>query len=401
MSPLLAAWLRAKAVPQRTAGSRPGLGRRSLLGHAAATLATTLAGSAAAAMPASRVRRGHTLAFPRDHGAHPDFRTEWWYATGWLGTAQAPTHGFQLTFFRSRTGLAADLPGRLAPRQLLFAHAALTDLAGRRHVHDQRLQRWNGDPGLPAEQRAGAAQADGHVWLGDWWLQHDGQGWRGEVGARHGRRPWWLQLSLARTQPVLLQGDNGFSRKGPHDDLASHYYSDTPLTAQLVLHEAGAGPAAAGTRALHGQAWLDHEWAQGILTADAVGWDWVGLNLFDGRALTAFRVRRADGSTVWAGGSLRRPGDRPRSLAADEVRWTPGRTWRSPATGAVYPVQWTLDTPAGRWTVQTLLDAQELDSRASTGTVYWEGLSELLDDTGRRIGLGYLEMTGYAGALRL
>ena len=80
---------------------------------------------------------------------------------------------------------------------------------------------------------------------------------------------------------------------------------------------------------------------------------------------------------------------------------TPGRRWRSPGSGAVYPVEWQLQTPAGRWTVRALHDAQELDSRASTGTIYWEGLSELLDAAGRRIGLGYLEMTGYAAPLKL
>lgn len=380
MSPLLCAWL----------------GRRGLL-QAAAALAWPRAAVAAEAGD-EPVRRGRPLVFPRDHGAHPGTRTEWWYVTGWLGRADAPSHGFQLTFFRSRTGLAADLPGRLAPRQLLFAHAALTDLGTRRHRHDQRLQRWNGEPGAPDRQRAGAARHDAQLWLGDWWLRHDGQGWRGEVGTRSGRSPWWLQLTLARSQAVLLQGDHGFSRKGPDERLASHYYSDPQLAARLLLHD-GSGTA----RLQEGRAWLDHEWADDILAPDAVGWDWVGINLFDGGALTAFRVRRADGSAVWAGGSHRGAGHAapPQVFGADQVHWTAGRSWRSPATGAVYPLQWTLDTPAGRHTVQALLDPQELDSRASTGTVYWEGLSELLDERGRRVGLGYLELTGYAGALRV
>ncbi len=83
------------------------------------------------------------------------------------------------------------------------------------------------------------------------------------------------------------------------------------------------------------------------------------------------------------------------------MRFAAGRRWASPATGARYPVQWHIETPAGRFKLRALLDAQELDSRGSTGTVYWEGLSELLDASGRRVGLGYLEMTGYAGRLRL
>ena len=125
------------------------------------------------------------------------------------------------------------------------------------------------------------------------------------------------------------------------------------------------------------------------------------MNLFDGSALTAFVLRRQDGSVLWAGGSFRAAGAAGSSFKPDEVVMTPGRRWRSPTSNASYPVQWQLDTPAGRFAVQSLMDAQELDSRASTGTIYWEGLSELLNSQGQRVGLGYLEMTGYAGRLRL
>ena len=115
------------------------------------------------------------------------------------------------------------------------------------------------------------------------------------------------------------------------------------------------------------RAWLDHEWSEAILHPEAVGWDWIGMNLQDGRALTAFRLRRRDGSTLWSGGSLRTPGQPARIFTFPEVRFTPGRTWQSPASGARYPVEWTVDTPAGRFQVRARLDAQELDSRGSTG----------------------------------
>ena len=127
----------------------------------------------------------------------------------------------------------------------------------------------------------------------------------------------------------------------------------------------------------------------------------VGFNLFDGSALTAFVLRRADGSVVWAGGSHRPAGGAVRAFAPGEVVFTPQRLWASPATGGRYPVEWAISTPAGRHTLRALLDAQELDSRASAGTVYWEGLAELLGPGGARVGLGYLEMTGRAGPLRL
>ncbi len=368
---------------------RQGLLALAALGAAAAWPARAAAATEAAA---GTVRRGRALEFPRDHGAHLAARTEWWYATGWAGTEREPAYGFQVTFFRSRTGLAADNPSRFAARQLLFAHAAVTDLGARRHHHDQRIARWSGAP-LAA---LGAASADdAAVRLGRWSLQRDGDAWRSTIAAAGFR----LELALQRTQPLLLQGDAGFSRKGPEETQASHYYSEPQLAATARLALSGRSADAVASSA--GRAWIDHEWSDEILHRDAVGWDWIGINLFDGSALTAFVLRRRDGSVLWAGGSWRAAGQPSRAFAADEVRFEPGRRWRSPQTAASYPVHWQVQTPAGRWALRALIDEQELDSRGSTGTVYWEGLSELIDADGRRVGLGYLEMTGYAAPLRL
>ena len=146
-------------------------------------------------------------------------------------------------------------------------------------------------------------------------------------------------------------------------------------------------------------------WSDSLLPEGAVGWDWIGINLADGSALTAFRLRRADGSAVWAGGSHRPAATEARDVrtfGADEVRFEPVAFWSSPATRARYPVRWRVHTPLGNFDVRALLEAQELDSRSSTGSVYWEGLAELVDSVGgARVGLGYLEMTGYAAPLRL
>lgn len=341
---------------------------------------------------ADPVRPGRPLVFPQDHGAHLAARTEWWYATGWLGSEAAPSHGFQITFFRSRTGLAVGNASRFAARQLLFAHAAVTALAtaggAGSHGHAQRIVRWNGAPDAATGH---AAVGRGDVRLAGWSLRDEGPGWHALTPGRE----LGLDLRLVRTQPRLLQGQAGFSRKGPELRQASHYYSEPQLAAsgRLVLD----GRESTGS----GRAWMDHEWSDEILAAGAVGWDWMGINLFDGSALAAFVLRRADGSTLWAGGSLRAAGTAARSFDADAVRFTPGRRWRSPSTAASYPVEWQVDSHAGRHTLRALADAQELDSRGSTGTVYWEGLSELLDTQGRRVGLGYLEMTGYAQALKL
>lgn len=353
--------------------------RRALLWMAA------LAPALARAEP---VRRGRVLQFPRDHGAHPDARIEWWYATGWIGDFVAPTHGFQLTFFRSRTGLAADSPSRFAPRQLLFAHAAVTELGARRHRHAQRIARWSG----AADAAAARASTEGtDLRIGDWTLVDDGAAYT----ARLADDGFAIELRLHRQQPPLLQGDRGFSRKGPLEAQASHYVTEPQLRVDGTLRIDGRPVPARGL------GWLDHEWSDQLMPPEAVGWDWIGINLADGSALTAFQLRRADGRALWAGGSFRATGGPVTAFGAGDVVFSPGRTWTSPTSSARYPVQWSLRTPAGEFEVRSLMDAQELDSRASTGTIYWEGLSELRDRDGRRVGLGYLEMTGYAGRLRL
>ncbi len=340
-------------------------------------------------------RRGRVLRFPRDHGAHPGCRTEWWYITGWLGTEAQPSGGFQVTFFRSRTGVAQGHPSRFAARQLLFAHAAITTLGagGGRHLHDQRIVRWNGDPAAPL---AAAALDTARVHIGPWRLALEGAGdgerWTSLISARDFR----LELDMARSQPLLLQGDAGFSRKGPDEAQASHYVTDPQLAVRADITVEGRRLATAG-----GRAWMDHEWSEALLHPQAVGWDWIGINLFDGGALTAFQLRRADGSALWAGGSHRAAGGPARVFEPGELRFEAVRRWRSPASGVTWPVEWRVSTPAGRHEVRALVDAQELDSRASTGALYWEGLSELVDASGRRVGLGYLELTGYGSALRL
>lgn len=365
--------------------------RRAWLARLAALGAGVAAPATAQPADDDLPRRGRVLRFPRDHGAHLGCRTEWWYVTGWLGSEAQPAGGFQVTFFRSRTGVAQGHPSRFAARQLLFAHAAVTTLArdGARHVHDQRIERWNGDPAAPL---AAAALDTAHVHIGDWRLAleetPEGARWTSRIAARD----FTLELAMARTQPLLLQGDAGFSRKGPDEAQASHYVTEP----QLAVAARGRGVPAAG-----GRAWMDHEWSEALLHPQAVGWDWIGINLFDGGALTAFQLRRVDGSALWAGGSHRAVAGAARAFAPGEVRFEAQRRWRSPATGVSWPVVWRVATPAGRHEVRALADAQELDSRASTGALYWEGLAELVDEAGRRVGLGYLELTGYAGALRL
>jgi predicted secreted hydrolase len=360
--------------------------RRALL------LAAGLPGSARADVGAVVPR---TLVFPRDNGAHPEFGIEWWYVTGWLqrGSGERePGWGFQITFFRSRTGLAERVQSRFAARQLLFAHAALTDLGARRLRHAERIARWNGDPAAP---QASAALDDARLRLGDWSLARKSDGrWRASLADRGAG--FGFAFTLAPTQPLLLHGNAGFSRKGPAPSNASHYVSEPQLEVEGELTSD-----ARSRQPVRGRAWLDHEWSSTLMPERAVGWDWIGFNLDDGSALMAFRLRDARGAAVWSGGTLRARGAAARAFDSNEVRFEPLAWWTSPATRARYPVRWRIDCPAGSFEVRALLDAQELDARAFTGTVYWEGLSELRAGDGGRVGLGYLEMTGYVSPLRL
>ncbi|MCW5319940.1 carotenoid 1,2-hydratase [Verminephrobacter aporrectodeae subsp. tuberculatae] len=345
-----------------------------------------------------------TLAFPRDHGSHPELRTEWWYITGHVQAA-GQLWGFQVTFFRSRVDAAQSLQSAFAAKQLLFAHAALSDVPGQRLLHAQRI----------ARAGFGVAQAnvsDTRIRLHDWTLERSdvSQPGRSDVPQSGPRSPasryaarimdgqFGLDLRFDSTQPLLLQGRQGLSRKGPDVQHASYYYSQPQLSVDGSLWVQGRRLAVVPAT---GRAWLDHEWSETLLPPDAVGWDWVGMNLDDGSALTAFRLRRADGSSLWSGGSLRAPQQAVQVFDAGSVEFAPQRFWNSPQSGARYPVQWRLQTPVGSFQVRARFDNQELGGSGSGTTIYWEGLSDLLSGAGRSVGRGYLEMTGYAAALRL
>ena len=203
-----------------------------------------------------------------------------------------------------------------------------------------------------------------------------------------------MTLQLAPAQPPLLQGSAGYSRKGPRAESASHYYS--------LPHLAVSGSLRTGkiVRPVQGQAWLDHEWSSSYLDADAAGWDWTGINLDDGGALMAFRMRGKTGDTLWHGRTLRRPDGHMRTLEKNEIRFTPLRHWSSPRTGARYPVAFRVQAADMDIVLEPLMDDQENDTRATTGAVYWEGAVRALQD-GREIGRGYLELTGYQQPLAL
>ena len=320
---------------------------------------------------------GKQIEFPRDAGAHPGHRIEWWYVTGVLTPKGSDKElGFQVTFFRVRNPEAESNPSRFSPKQILFAHAAFADPAYGRLMHAQRS-------GRMLEGLVEARVGDLAVRIDDWMLARENGGYRTRIAGDG----FDLDLVMAPTQPPMLQGDRGFSRKGPLPTQASYYYSEPQL--RVTGRVTGRGTA----REVDGVAWFDHEWSSEYLAAEASGWDWLGANLDDGSAVMAFRMRAKDGGTLWSSATVRERGQPVRTLGAGEVTFTPKRSWRSPRTGIEYPVAMEVRVGQRRWIVDPLLDDQELDARASTGTLYWEGAVRLHDGAPR--GKGYLELTGY------
>lgn len=317
------------------------------------------------------------LSFPRDHGAHARFRTEWWYVTGLLQTQAGREYGFQVTFFQQATGVGNTSKSAFAPRQLIIAHAAVTDVVRQSLIHEEKVAR--AVLGL-----AGASDATTDVWLDRWRISLQGDTYTLTIPGEK----LSLSLRLVAPAPPLLQGENGFSRKGPLPRQASYYYSRPQLQVSGTLALDGRGEAVAG------RAWLDHEWSSEVMSGDAVGWDWIGINLSDGGALMAFRMRDARGEALWAAATRVTPAGDAVTYRPSQIRWQADGEWQSPASGARYPAQIRIDLAEKKFVVAPRIAAQEVDARRSTGTIYWEGLSDLVFE-GARIGTGYLEMTGY------
>ena len=355
------------------------MNRRRFLGSAGLLVVA----GAATADDYPAVLPGMALQFPRDLGSHPSFRLEWWYLTAWVADASGAPYGVQITFFRNRPGLAETSASRFAPQQLLFAHAALADPRHGRLRYDQRAAR--AGFGL-----ADAAAATTDVWIDAWSLKLAQQSYRVQVAAREFR----FDLSFATTQAPLLQGEAGFSRKGPSLRQSSAYYSEPHLAAsgRIVSPDAAVD--------VTGSAWLDHEWSSEVMAPQASGWDWIGINLHDGGALMAFRMRDRAGSPFWAGGTLRDAAGRMQRYEPQAIRFDPLREWRSPRSGVAYPVAMRVETATTAYTLEPLFDDQELDARASTGAIYWEGAVRATQ-SGREVGRGYLELTGYGEPLQL
>jgi predicted secreted hydrolase len=357
---------------------------RFTLGWAAAACVLLAARTAApAAASYAPVVANHALVFPFDLGSHPQFRTEWWYVTGWLKTARGESLGFQITFFRTKPGIDEENPSAFTPHQLLIAHCAISDAKRGRLWQDQRIRR----AGLGL---ADAATGDMQVWIDRWTMRRTAAGYAAKIDAED----FTFDLALVETQAVLLNGNAGVSRKGPAEQSASYYYSLPHMRVTGAITRQGAADDVTG------EAWFDHEWSSEYLDAEAVGWNWIGINLDDGAALMAFSIRGPMGEQRWAGGTLRTSDGRMQVFSSNEIEFRAGRRWTSPRTKITYPVQWQVRAGTREFELEPLLDDQENDTRLSTGAIYWEGAVRALEQH-RPAGRGYLELTGYGEKLRL
>jgi len=338
---------------------------------------------AAAESTYAPVTAGLPLRFPEDLGSHPRFRTEWWYVTGWLLTERGESLGFQITFFRTKPDIDANNPSDFAPRQIMVAHCALSDPQRGALWQDQKIRR-------AALGLAGAAEGDTNVWIDRWSLKREAQTYLAKVAAED----FSFDLALTETQPALINGEDGVSRKGPQPQAASYYYSLPHMQVAGTVSRKGSATQVTG------EAWFDHEWSSEYLDTEAAGWDWIGINFQDGGALMAFQIRGLDGKAHWAGGTIRTGAGLPKILMPEDVQFRAGRRWTSPRTGIAYPVEWTVRADGHEITLKALFDDQENDTRLSTGAIYWEGAVRAFDAKSQ-VGRGYLELTGYGERLRL
>jgi predicted secreted hydrolase len=324
------------------------------------------------------------LVFPRDHGAHPDYRTEWWYFTGNLFADDGRHFGFELTFFRLALAAAAsERASAWSANQVWLAHLAVTDTASGRFIAEERSSRG-------ALDLAGTKERPLRIWVKDWSFEGDLEVPTGAARLSAQSATAGIELELRGFERIVLQGDDGLDAKGPEPGNASYYYSAPRLTARGSLRVGDE------QRTVTGFAWMDREWGTSALSSGVVGWDWFALQLDDGRDLMFYRLRQDDGSaSAFSGGTLTDAAGRSRRLGASDVALEVAESWRSEASGVSYPVAWNMRVPSEDLELRIRPRLHDQELRLSVR--YWEGAVEI---TGRGThgavgGVGYLELAGY------
>ncbi len=334
-----------------------------------------------------RASTTRTLVFPDDHGPHPDFQTEWWYYTGNLVSTGGDLFGYQLTFFRRALTPEVERierPSNWTSDQVYMAHFALTDVSERSFQAFERFSRSGAD-------LADAQSNPFTVWLLDWQVKEIEDGVYQLKATKNGIE---LDLRLTDLKGPVLQGDQGYSQKGPLPGDASHYYSLTRLNSMGSLRISETLYQVSGT------SWMDHEFSTSALSDEQIGWDWFSIQLDDQSELMLFQIRREDGSIdPFSSGTWISPDGSTSKLDLDDFQISVQDTWRSPHTGATYPGKWNISIPSKNLSLELtpLLQDQELQVSYN----YWEGAVNVQGSINSEpiSGKGYVELTGYAGSM--
>lgn len=334
---------------------------------------------------------GRKISFPADHFSHPDFKTEWWYYTGHLESDSGKRYGYQVTFFRFGLRDRQKDRAEQAPlfTDLYMAHFAVSDLSGNKFFFRERINRGY-------DGKAGAETDRYFVWNEDWKVEGGDRTHRIQMNDRGTQ----LALTLQSGKPPVLHGQNGLSQKGEGEGRASYYYSLTRMKTEGILGLGGK------EEKVRGVSWMDHEFGSNQLREDQTGWDWFSVQLDNETELMLYLLRRQDGSLdPYSSGTLVRADGTTRHLALNEFHVAVLGRWKSAKSGADYPAKWKVTIPAEAIELQITpeLDDQELITRRSTRVTYWEGAVRIAGTARNKLvhGAGYVELTGYAGKLRM
>lgn len=332
------------------------------------------------------------LEFPRDHGSHYGYRTEWWYYTGNLQAASGAKYGFQLTFFRSQISPPDDRQKWPQPtsawrtQQVYLAHSAISNITEKQHLQAELVSR-------QALKMAGADQIEDTTTL---FLKN----WSARIGPdKHlltvNSDGFSYELALTPEKPPVMHGLAGYSLKGSTAERASCYYSLSRLNAE--------GKLSIGEKIVmvKGSAWMDHEYSTALLEPGLQGWDWFSLQLSDQTEVMAFVLRKEKGGIGPASSAtvIGNQGQN-RHINNEEFAVTVQNTWKSPHSKAVYPAGWRLQIFPSLLdlTIIPNLADQEMQTSGSTGVIYWEGSVSIEGTRAGQpvVGQGYVELTGYA-----
>lgn len=333
--------------------------------------------------------------FPRDHGPHDEYQTEWWYYTGNLSTPEGRHFGYQLTFFRralvppEEQRVVAERPSAYAFSQVYFAHFAVTDSGAGAHVAFEKYSR--GAAGL-----AGAQAEPFRVFVEDWSAAAmDGDGNAARVRLNAAADGYAIELNLISRKPIVFHGDRGLSQKSPQPGNASYYYSMTRLATQ------GRITTPSGAFEVQGESWLDREWSTSALDDNTEGWDWFSMQFDDDREVMFFQLREKDtGAITFAKGTYVDAMGRTELIRQGEVQIAVLDRWTSPTTGSTYPVKWRLTVP--KYGLDVEITSRLNDQEMRLTQLYWEGAVTLrgASASGPVRGVGYVEMTGYGADAR-